>query len=83
VHEQGLGGGQFGTVHLNANGVDAWINFDTMRSPGSGLEVVEVAPPPVTLTLAQPAATPEQVVPGKGNFPYLAPSRRQAEGRRS
>jgi OOP family OmpA-OmpF porin len=73
VHEQGPGGGEFGTVHLGANGVDAWINFDTTDAPKIVLEVVEVAPLPVTLTLAQPAATPEQVVPAKGDFPYLAP----------
>lgn len=73
VHEQGPGGGMFGTVHTNANGVDAWINFDTTQAPAVGLEVVEVAPVPVTLTLAAPAATPEKVVPGKGDFPYLTP----------
>ncbi len=73
VHEQGPGGGEFGTVHSSANGIDAWINFDTTQAPQVGLEVVEGAPPPVTLTLAQPATTPEQVVPAKGDFPYLAP----------
>jgi OOP family OmpA-OmpF porin len=73
VHEQGPGGGMFGTVHSSANGVDAWINFDTTRAPLLYIEVVEVVPVPVTLTLAQPATTPEQVVPGKGDFPYLTP----------
>jgi outer membrane protein OmpA-like peptidoglycan-associated protein len=38
------------------------------------LELVEVAPPPFSLTLKEPAATPEKLpAPGKGDFPFLAP----------
>lgn len=62
-------------LHYNKNGVDAWVYMDdTGGAPVMfKLEVIEVVPPPVTLTLAAPAAMPETVVPEKGDFPYLGP----------
>lgn len=71
-------GGFLVLLHYNQNGVDAWLNamVETIESDASrvGLELVEVAPPPFSLTLKEPAATPEKLpAPGKGNFPFLAP----------
>jgi outer membrane protein OmpA-like peptidoglycan-associated protein len=38
------------------------------------LDLVEIAPPPISLTLKEPAATPERLpAPGNGDFPFLAP----------
>lgn len=62
-------------LKYNKNGVEAWVYMDdTGGAPVIfKLEVIEIAPVPITLTLAAPAATPEKVVPEKGDFPYLAP----------
>jgi len=35
------------------------------------MSVIEVAPLPISLTLATPATMPEKVTPEKGDFPYL------------
>jgi outer membrane protein OmpA-like peptidoglycan-associated protein len=38
------------------------------------LDVIEVAPPPISLALKEPAAIPEKLpAGGKGDFPFLAP----------
>ena len=55
------------------NGVDAWALIDFFNNRLQ-LKMVEVAPPPFTLTLTPPAAKPEKMAsPDKGNFPYLVP----------
>jgi outer membrane protein OmpA-like peptidoglycan-associated protein len=71
-------GGFLVLLHYNQNGGDAWLNamVETIESDTArlGLELVEVAPPPFSLTLKEPAATPEKLpAPGKGDFPFLAP----------
>jgi outer membrane protein OmpA-like peptidoglycan-associated protein len=62
-----------GSARYSRNGVDAWALIDFYNNRLQ-LKMVEVAPPPFTLTLAPPAATPEKMAsPAKGDFPYLAP----------
>jgi OmpA-OmpF porin, OOP family len=60
-------------MHLKQNGLDVWADVSIYEPPKEGMEVIEVAPLPIALTLAPPASTPEKVVPAKGDFPYLAP----------
>ncbi|HWC98634.1 MAG TPA: OmpA family protein [Candidatus Sulfopaludibacter sp.] len=67
-------GGFLEVLHYSQNGVEAWINLDDDGFPVIfRLDVIEVAPPPISLTLAAPAATPEQMAPDTGDFPYLMP----------
>jgi hypothetical protein len=60
-------------MHLKQNGLDVWADVSIGGPPKETMEVIEIVPLPIALTLAQPASTPEKVVPAKGNFPYLAP----------
>lgn len=67
-------GGLLEVLQYTKNGTQAWANIDTDGSPLLfRLDVIEIAPPPFTLTLAAPAATPEKIATDKGDFPYLAP----------
>jgi hypothetical protein len=68
-------GGLLVELHYKQNGIDAWANAGTDNGGTSFYaEIIEVAPPPVTVTLAEPAATPEKLpTQGKGDFPFLAP----------
>jgi OOP family OmpA-OmpF porin len=62
-----------GIAQFSRNGVDAWALIDFFNNRLQ-LKMVEVAPPPFTLTLTPPAAKPEKMAsPDKGDFPYLAP----------
>jgi outer membrane protein OmpA-like peptidoglycan-associated protein len=61
-----------GVLHYNKDGVEAWVDIDIGGPPRLGMQFIEVAPIPIQLTLAAPAATPEKIVPQKGDFPYLA-----------
>ena len=68
-------GGLLIVLHYNRNGVEAWANAGT-DNPGTSFyaEIIEVTPRPVSLTLTEPAATPEKLPEaGKGDFPFLAP----------
>ena len=66
-------GRSLGVARYSRNGVDAWAQIDFYNNRLE-LKMVEVAPPPFTLTLKPPAATPEKMAsPEKGDFPYLAP----------
>lgn len=61
------------TVSSNQSG-EAWALIDML--PGGTvvkIDMVLVGPPPFSLTLAQPASTPEKVDATKGDFPYLTP----------
>jgi outer membrane protein OmpA-like peptidoglycan-associated protein len=64
-------------LHYQKNGVEAWANAiaDWSFSPiHVNWEVIEVAPPPISVTLAEPSATPEKMPTGaKGDIPYLTP----------
>jgi outer membrane protein OmpA-like peptidoglycan-associated protein len=67
-------GGLLEVLQYAKDGVQAWANVDTDGYPLLfRLDVIEIAPPPFTLTLAAPATTPEKIAPDQGDFPYLAP----------
>src|ERR1700674_1881143 len=68
-------GGLLVVLHYTQNGIDAWANAGTDNGGTSFyMEIIEVTPRPVTLTLAEPAPTPEKLpTRGKGDFPFLAP----------
>jgi hypothetical protein len=53
-------------LHYNQNGVDAWANAST-DNPANRfyLEIIEVGPPPFSLTLKAPASIPEKINPRK------------------
>jgi outer membrane protein OmpA-like peptidoglycan-associated protein len=67
-------GGMLIVLHYSQNGVDAWANAGT-DNPANRfeMEIIEVVPPPISLTLKEPASIPEKVDPRKEDFPYLAP----------
>ena len=68
------GGGMVEVLQYGKNGVEAWAKVDTDGSPLIfRVNVIEIGPPPFTLTLAPPAATPEKIVADKEDFPYLPP----------
>jgi outer membrane protein OmpA-like peptidoglycan-associated protein len=70
-------GGFLALLRYNQNGIEAWLNavVDDSSSPMRlVLDLVEIAPPPISLTLKEPAATPERLpAPGNSDFPFLAP----------
>ncbi len=72
VKDDAPDGGLSGIVHYVRNGVEAWATVDVT---GTRVEVqmIEIAPVPVTLTLKAPASTPEKMDPQQGDFPYLGP----------
>jgi outer membrane protein OmpA-like peptidoglycan-associated protein len=65
------------TLKFTKDGVESWANVDFGATyPGFSLKIdlVEVAPPPISLALAAPGSTPEKMASvEKGDFPYLAP----------
>jgi OmpA-OmpF porin, OOP family len=67
-------GGTLVVLHYNQNGVEAWANAGT-DNPANRLEIeiIEVVPPPISLTLKAPASIPEKVNPRNDDFPYLSP----------
>ena len=67
-------GGLLEVLQYSKNGVQAWANVDTDGSPLLfRMDVIEIAPVPITLTLEAPDATPEKIATDTGDFPYLAP----------
>lgn len=65
-------------LHYQKDGVEAWAN--TYADFGYGVaranwEMVEIAPPPISVTLVEPSATPEKMPTGErgGDFPFLTP----------
>ncbi len=70
-------GGLLVVLHYNQNGVDAWANAsvdDSVSPMRFFVELIEIAPPPISLTLRPPATTPEPLpAPDHGDFPFLAP----------
>lgn len=61
------------TLHRQAGGAEAWA-FISIDDPSSiQADLVEAGSAPRRVVLATPAATPEWVIPGSGDFPYLAP----------
>jgi OOP family OmpA-OmpF porin len=74
-------GGMLIVLHYNQNGVDAWANAGT-DNPATRfeMEIIEVVPPPFSLTLKAPASVPEKINPRKEDFPYLSPLPGSATG---
>jgi outer membrane protein OmpA-like peptidoglycan-associated protein len=66
-------GGRLLWLHYTKDGVEAWALLGTGDPERAGMEMAEIAPLPVTLSLAAPAATPEVITPAAGDFPYLGP----------
>jgi len=67
-------GGLLVVLHYKQNGVEAWANASADENTSRfTAEMIEIAPPPIALTLKPPAASPEKMAPEKGDFPYLAP----------
>ena len=67
-------GGMLVVLHFQQNGVEAWANatVDDFATRFNA-EMIEVAPPPISLTLKEPSPTPEKMAAEDGDFPYLAP----------
>ena len=61
------------TLHYMKNGKDAWLSLDIYNSDDIRMELIEIAPPTLKLTLKPPAATPEKITAASGDFPYLTP----------
>jgi OOP family OmpA-OmpF porin len=75
VVSENLKGGLLVALHYIRGGVEAWANAGT-DNPGTSFfaEIIEVTPPPVSITLTEPATAPEKLPEaGKGDFPFLAP----------
>jgi len=70
-------------LHYQKNGVEAWANVSAdfgYGTPHANWEIVEIAPPPISVTLVEPSATPEKMPAGtKGDFPFLTPIPKSAE----
>jgi OOP family OmpA-OmpF porin len=60
-----------GIVRYQKNGKDARASFSIFTSDDIRMDLVEVAPPSLTLVLTAPAATPEKISVETGDFPYL------------
>lgn len=64
-------------LRYQKNGVEAWADEITdfgYSTAHVNWEVVEVAPPPISVILPEPSATPEKMPTGeKGDIPYLTP----------
>jgi len=67
-------GGLLVVLHYQQNGIEAWANAGT-DNPATRfeLEIIEVVPPPISLTLKEPASTPERMNPRTEDFPFLSP----------
>jgi OOP family OmpA-OmpF porin len=67
-------GGFLEVLQYSKNGVQAWANVDNDGSPlVFRLDVIEIAPAPITVTLVPPEAAPEKIAIDTGDFPYLPP----------
>ncbi len=77
VVSENTGGGFLAVVHYQQNGVETWANAVVNNSYNPvhvDWDVIEVVPPPISLTLVAPAATPEKMPTGfRGDFPFLSP----------
>jgi outer membrane protein OmpA-like peptidoglycan-associated protein len=67
-------GGFLALLRYSQGGVDGWLNAWMDTQTRLALDYVEVGPPPISITLTPPAATPEKLpTGGKGDFPFLTP----------
>ena len=66
-------GGRLLWFHYQKGSVEAWATFAPVDTDRALFQAAESGPPPFTLELTPPAATPEKVDPDKGDFPYLTP----------
>ncbi|HLV89192.1 MAG TPA: OmpA family protein [Candidatus Sulfotelmatobacter sp.] len=69
--------------HYQKNGVEAWAKVNAsfaFGTPHANWEAVEITPPPISVTLVEPSATPEKMPTGtKGDFPFLTPIPKSTE----
>lgn len=65
--------GQAKTGRYQKDGHDSWMVLWAFAPDDYRLDLVEVGPCPIHLTLNKPAAKPEKVTEESGDFPYLAP----------
>lgn len=73
VVKEPVPGRSSGVARYSKNSADAWALIDFANNRLQ-LKMVEVSPPPFTLTLTPPAAVPEKMAsPEKGDFPFLTP----------
>jgi OmpA-OmpF porin, OOP family len=73
VASENPNGGLLVVLHYNLNGVEAWANAGTDNEATSFyMKIIEVVPPPISLALKEPGATPEKINP-RSDFPYLMP----------
>ncbi len=61
------------TLSLRKPGLEAWIFVRIFSPDDIRLDLVEIAAPPFSIALKPPAATPEKIEAGKGDFPWLPP----------
>src|SRR5580693_6699311 len=67
LFKESRGGGLLEVLQYAKGGVQAWANVDTDGSPlVFRVDVIEIAPVPFTLSLAPPAATPENIATDTG-----------------
>jgi len=65
--------GQAKVARYQKDGHDTWINLWIFNASDLRMDLVEVGPPSLKLTLTKPAAKPETVAAETGDFPYLGP----------
>ncbi len=68
-----IAGGEMVLFRMKKGQAIWWVVGDVRGPERALLQVLEVAPLPVELTLAAPAAVPEALDAEKGDFPFLAP----------
>jgi OOP family OmpA-OmpF porin len=59
-------------LHYARNNTEAWSSVDVTGAPGIEMHVIEAALVPHSLTLPEPAARPEKILPQK-DIPFLPP----------
>ena len=61
------------TSRYQKNGKDAWMTMSIFSSDDIRVDIVEVGPPTMKLTLIAPAPASESIDAKSGDFPYLSP----------
>jgi len=65
--------GQEKVAHYQKDGHDSWFGLWIFSAEDLRLDLVEVGPPSLKMSLTKPAAKPEVVNVDTGDFPYLSP----------
>lgn len=61
-----------GVVRYKKNGLEARAEFSFPSADQIQMDLVEIAPPAIVLTLTRPGMTPEKLSTARRDFPYLA-----------